>query len=64
MKADFTVHNEGSIFLLIPQTSAADSWVSEHLPEDCLTFGNSFAIGHRYIGDIVRGIQSDGLEVL
>jgi len=60
---DFTVRNEGSIFLLTPHTDAARAWVEEHLPADAQTFGPAIVVEHRYIGDIVAGIQADGLEV-
>lgn len=61
--ADFTVRNEGSIFLLTPQTDAAREWADEHLPDDAMTFGPSTVVEHRYIGAIVDGIQGDGLTV-
>jgi hypothetical protein len=61
---DFTVQNEGTIFLLYAQTDAARAWVNEHLPADRQTWGgNGTVVEHRYIADIVAGIQRDGLEV-
>lgn len=60
---DFVVENHGSIFLLTPLTPSANSWVEEHLPEDRMTFGGSIVVEHRYISDIVHGIQNDGLAV-
>jgi len=57
---DFFVQDEGSIFLLIPQTAAAQQWVEENLPDGTLTFGNGYAIEHRFICDIIDGIQGDG----
>lgn len=60
---DFFVRNEGSIFLLEPQTDAAVAWVDEHLPPDHMLFGASIVVEHRYIRDIVAGIQSAGLAV-
>ena len=61
--ADFTIQNEGSIFLLQPCTDAARSWVEEFLPEDRLEFAGAIVVEHRYIQDIVHGIRRDGLEV-
>lgn len=61
---DFTVSGGGSIYLLQPHTPAAREWVSEHLPADAQRLGTAIAVEHRYIGDIVEGIFSDGLEVL
>ena len=60
---DFYVENHGSVFLLRPVTPAADSWVNEHIPEDAQYFGNAVVVEHRYIADIVQGIQNDGLAV-
>ncbi len=63
---DFVVENHGSIFLLKPQNDSAISWVEEHIGQD-----NGFqphwpnvVIEHRYVADIVAGIQNDGLAVV
>jgi hypothetical protein len=60
---DFTVRNEGSIFLLIPHTDSANAWIDAHIPEDAQRFGRGIVVEHRYILDIVNGIKNDGLEV-
>jgi hypothetical protein len=60
---DFTFVNCGSLWLLQPETEAANDWVAEHLPEDVLTWGSSIAVEPRYVADIAVGIQSDGLTV-
>ena len=60
---DFEVENHGSLFLLRPMTSAAWNWAEQHLPEDAQMFGQAYAVEHRYIADIVEGIQADGLGV-
>lgn len=62
-KPDAEVQNEGSIFLLRPLSENAKQWVNEHLPEDRQTFGNAVVVEHRYIEDIVAGMQADGLTV-
>jgi len=64
--SDFVVENHGSIFLLKPQTPAATSWLEEHIGQDNgyqPYWPSSVVVEHRYIADIVAGIQSDGLEV-
>jgi len=58
---DFEVQNHGSIFLLCPLTDSAIEWIDEYLPEDILTFGRGVCVEHRFILDIVRGIQEAGL---
>ena len=60
---DFTVTSHGSIFLLQPHTAAALGWVAEHLPSEALTMGDAVVVEHRFIADIVIGIQADGLGV-
>jgi hypothetical protein len=60
---DFNVENHGSIFLLRPRSDAARVWCEQHLPADRQTFGSAVVVEHRYISDIVAGIQADGLEV-
>ncbi len=60
---DFTVRDEGSIFLLTPISDLAVDWVDHHLPQDSQHFGDSIVVEHRYISDILAGIQEDGLTV-
>lgn len=60
---DLTVRNEGTIFLLNPVSDAGREWVVEHIPEDAQRWGGAVVVEHRYISDIVRGAQADGLLV-
>jgi hypothetical protein len=60
---DFTVRNEGTIFLLRPLTPQARFWIADNLPEDAMTFGGAIVIEHRYISDIIDGIIRDGLTI-
>ena len=60
---DFIVSNHGSIYLLEPLTEAGRQWSDDHLPDDAQMFGNAVVVEHRYIEDIVLGIQDDGLTV-
>lgn len=62
-EADFSVSGEGSVYLLTPNTPRAEAWAAEHLPSDAQTLGRGIAVEHRYIADIVAGIQRDGLSV-
>jgi len=65
-QADFSIEGEGhfcTVYLLRPLTPAAFEWVEEHIPEDAPRLGNAVAVEHRYITDIVAGIQGDGLAV-
>lgn len=60
---DFTLRDEGSIFLLTPLTPAAVEWADEHLPEDAQVFAGGIVVEHRYIGDIANAVHIDGLSV-
>lgn len=65
---DFYVESHGSIFLLRPRNDAARSWIDDNLYTDednrPQWFGDAVAIEHRYIDDIVIGINDAGLEVV
>lgn len=65
IQPDFVVENHGSIFLLKPLTPSATSWIEEHIGQDngYQPFLPTVVVEHRYIADIVEGIQSDGLAV-
>lgn len=61
---DFYFANHGSIALLTPLTDAAQAWVDEHIrSEETQFFGAGVVIEPRYAGDILRGLQNDGLTV-
>ena len=65
IQPDFVVETPGSIFLLKPLTPSATSWVEEHIGQDngYQPYFPTVVVDHRYIADIVAGIQNDGLEV-
>ncbi len=65
ISSDFLVENHGSIFLLKPLTPSAIYWVEEHIgPKNGYQpYYSTVVVEHRYIGDIVAGIQNDGLVV-
>jgi hypothetical protein len=63
---DFTLIGEGpmtSVYLLRPNSPEAEQWIEEHIPDDAPTMGNAIAVEHRFIADIVEGIEGDGLTV-
>ena len=62
---DFLCENHGSIFLLKPLTPSATSWIEEHIGQDngFQPYLPAVVVEHRYIADIVEGIQNDGLAV-
>ena len=61
---DFSFVDHGSIVILKPLTSAARSWASDHLPDDCARWGSGYVIEHRYFADVLDGIDGDGLVII
>jgi hypothetical protein len=55
--------NEGSIVLFEPLTSAAQDWWASHVDSEAQTFGNAYAVEHRYAGDIVEGIKATSFKL-
>jgi hypothetical protein len=62
-KADVCLTGNGTVYLLDWLTKQGKEWMREHLPEDALKMGDSVAVEHRYIDDIVQGMRDDGLVV-
>ena len=60
---DFRLLVDGSISILWAVSDAAVGWVEEHLPEDATRWGDGYVVEHRYLGDIVYGIDADGLVI-
>ena len=61
---DFLLRDEGTIFLLYPQSADADSWINQHIiTEKATWFGSGLVINHRHVEDILRGIVAEGLGV-
>jgi hypothetical protein len=61
---DVTVENHGSIALVVPETKRAREWVEENvLQGELLWWGRGFVCEPRYLGDLVEGMQGDGLTV-
>jgi hypothetical protein len=65
IQPDFAVENHGSVFLLKPLTPSATSWIEEHIGQDnrYQPYFPTVVVEHRYIADIIAGIQDDGLGV-
>lgn len=58
---DASVENHGSVYLVRPLTECAVTWLDEHT--DGTWFGNALAVEHRYVADLVAGMQDAGLTV-
>lgn len=62
-KVDFQVVNHGSLYLLVPNTPRARQWIQDNLPQNHMKYDDASVIEHRYIGDIIDGIQADDLDI-
>ena len=60
-KADFSVRNHGSLFLVTPISAAAFRWLSENVQGDVVWFGDSLPVEPRYIDSLVLGMEDAGL---
>lgn len=62
---DFALQDEGRICLLSPHSTAARSWVEENIGQDngYQPYWPTVVVEHRYIAQIVDGIQLDGLSI-
>jgi hypothetical protein len=63
MEADVIATNYGTLFGFLPVTEAGADWMEEHLPDDAQSLGNQVFAEHRYAGDILEGMQADGLVI-
>jgi hypothetical protein len=65
VRLDFLVHNGGSIWLFHPCSDGARSWLDEHCPQDDSHryHGHALVVEHRYVSDLIRYAQQDGLVV-
>jgi hypothetical protein len=61
---DFLVRDEGTIWLFTPLTPAALQFLSEHIQGDAQYFGDSLAVEHRYVSDLIVGLRERDLKVI
>lgn len=61
---DIQIQNEGFIFLVHALTKKAKAWIQENInAEESTFFGSALVVEHRYIRDVLAGMESDGLEI-
>jgi hypothetical protein len=58
---DFLLRDEGTIWLFTPLTPAALQFLSEHIQGDPQYFGDSLAVEHRYVSDLIVGLREHDL---
>ncbi len=60
---DFTIRNEGTIYILVPNTESAQEWVDDNIEDNYQPWAGGVVVGHRYIVDLSEGIINAGLSV-
>ncbi len=63
MDKDFRFTDHGSICVLAPISGGASEWIADHISDEATRFGGGVVIEPRCAGDILDGIQNDGLTV-
>ena len=62
--SDARVTNMGSIYTVGLLTNKARLWVDENMDPEARFFGDELIVEHGYIYDLVKGMVTDGLEVV
>ena len=57
---DLIVHGHGSNYLLRSNSEFGRDWISDHIPEDAMTFGQGIVVKRRYIAEIIEAAGNDG----
>ncbi len=60
---DFTVENHGTIFLFIPNTSRADSHLTDSVYDDAIWLGDALVVEHRYAKDLMTNLVEKGFSI-
>ena len=56
--------NQKTVYMITPITKKAKSWVGQNVPlEPWQWMGKSFAVGWRYAGNLIEGMQNSGLKL-
>ena len=49
-----------SVYLIKPLTEQCKVWLGENVSEDAMYLGNSLAVEHRYVDNLVMGLRESG----
>jgi hypothetical protein len=63
-RIDFIVRDEGTIWLFTPLTPAAFEFLADHIQSDAHYFGQSLAVEHRFVYDLLIGLREHGLKAV
>lgn len=59
---DFALSDHGTIIMFHPLTAEAQQWWDENVNEGP-SFGNAYAVEHRYVMPLVEGIEAEGFTI-
>lgn len=59
---DFQLADHGTIITFHPMTAEAQQWWEEHAQAGP-SFGNAYAVDHRFVMNLIHGIEADGLTI-
>ena len=60
---DYTLTNQGSIYLLQPHTPQASAHIHGHVQSDAQWLGDALVVEHRYALDLALRLNEDGFTV-
>jgi hypothetical protein len=63
MKPDLKISGGGTIYLVSPVSKAGQEWLDETAPAEAQFLGNSMAVEHRYIAEVVEIARAMGMKV-
>ena len=51
-----------SVYLITPLTKECQEWLKENVSEDAQYLGLSLAVEHRYVEDLIGGLEQQGFK--
>jgi len=51
-----------SVYLITPLTPECGDWLKDNVSEDAMYLGPSLAVEHRYVENLVLGLQEEGFK--
>ena len=51
-----------SVYLITPLTPECGDWLKENVSEDAMYLGPSLAVEHRYVENLILGLQEHGFK--
>ena len=51
-----------SVYLITPLSPECGDWLKENVSDDAMYLGTSLAVEHRYVENLVLGLQDQGFK--